>query len=359
MASRLAFTVPSYVGGKQAYIKHIQKRIDASTICKSNYESFTNNPFSLDLLPVRLDIENVSRCNLACTMCQVSKWQNKQRARDMTLEEFESLIDKCPTVVEVKIQGFGEPLLGESYFDMINYASNLGIWTRTTINGTLLHVKDNITKLINSPINEIGISIDGASASTYEKIRVGAKFDIFRSNLKELGERADHSTIEKIKLNCVLQEGNYAERYQIINLISAAGLKNLNYSFAVSEFGSKEWNSVNSLKSVFHSIDQQEVDSLVDYANNKGVSLTFWLGTMRYKPNSPNCCPWPFSRAYVSSDMRIVPCCIIGDPDTFEFKSEEGQTDFLKIWESNEYKQFRTDHLNGTFPEACKYCYSD
>jgi len=358
MASRLAYPVPSYVGGKQAYKKHIQKRIDASPICKSNYESFTDNPFSLDLLPVRLDIENVSRCNLSCTMCQVSKWTNKQRARDMTLDEFKSLMDKCPTVVEVKVQGFGEPLLGESYFDMISYASNLGIWTRTTVNGTLLHVNDNITKLIDSPINEIGISIDGASASTYEKIRVGAKFNIFLSNLNKLGERADYLTIEKIKLNTVLQEDNYAERHEIIDVISAVGLKHLNYSFTVSEFGSKEWNSVNSLKSVVQSIDQKEIDNLIDYANQKGVALTFWIGTMKYKPNSPNCCPWPFSRAYLSSDMRIVPCCIIGNPDTFEFKSEKEPADFLEIWESKEYKQFRIDHLNGTFPEVCKYCYS-
>lgn len=359
MALRLAFPVPSYVGGKQSYVKHIQKRIDANPVCKSNYEFFTDNPFSPSLLPVRLDIENVSRCNLSCAMCQVSQWNNKQRARDMTLEEFESLIDKCPTVVEVKVQGFGEPLLGIHYFEMISYASNLGIWTRTTINGTLLHIKDNMAKLIDSPINEIGISIDGATASTYEKIRVGAKFDIFLSNLKKLGERADEVIVEKIKLNTVLQEDNYAERYEIIDMISAVGLKHINYSFAVSEFGTKEWNSVNSLKSVVQSMDQEEIDSLLDYANKKGVALTFWIGTMKYKPKSPNCCPWPFSRAYVSSDMRIVPCCIIGNPDTFEFKSENGSADFLNIWDSKEYKQFRIDHLNGSFPEVCKYCYSD
>ncbi len=33
----------------------------------------------VDYLPVMLDIENVSRCNFHCTMCQVSDWPKYQR----------------------------------------------------------------------------------------------------------------------------------------------------------------------------------------------------------------------------------------------------------------------------------------
>jgi len=47
----------------------------------------------VDYLPVELDIENVSRCNYRCTMCQVSEWPKMQRAGDMSLEDFQNLID--------------------------------------------------------------------------------------------------------------------------------------------------------------------------------------------------------------------------------------------------------------------------
>ena len=48
----------------------------------------------VDYLPIKLDIENVSRCNFKCQMCIVSKWDKGQRARDMTLEEFHQTIDE-------------------------------------------------------------------------------------------------------------------------------------------------------------------------------------------------------------------------------------------------------------------------
>ena len=71
-------------------------------------------------------------------MCQVSQWPGQKRAEDMEFSDFKLIIDSCPSVFEVKIQGFGEPLLGADFFEMADYADSLGIWTRTTINGTLL-----------------------------------------------------------------------------------------------------------------------------------------------------------------------------------------------------------------------------
>src|SRR5258708_3034187 len=37
----------------------------------------------VDFLPVKLDIENVSRCNFKCQMCVVSDWNKGKRADDM------------------------------------------------------------------------------------------------------------------------------------------------------------------------------------------------------------------------------------------------------------------------------------
>ena len=52
-----------------------------------------------------------------------SKWENGIRARDMTLPEFKEIIDSIPSLTEVKIQGFGEPLLaGDNFHAMVGYA---------------------------------------------------------------------------------------------------------------------------------------------------------------------------------------------------------------------------------------------
>src|SRR3989338_10709369 len=76
----------------------------------------------VDYLPVRLDVENVSRCNFHCTMCQVSDWPKYRRADDMSFTDFKRLIDEQYGLLELKVQGIGEPLLGrDTYFEMLKY----------------------------------------------------------------------------------------------------------------------------------------------------------------------------------------------------------------------------------------------
>ena len=81
----------------------------------------------------------------------------------------------------------------------------------------------------------------------------------------------------------------------------------------------------------------------------------------KYSQKENNICPWPFSRLYISSDNRVVPCCIIGNPDIYEFENCENisiSEKIKKIWDSNDMNEFREAHLRGEIPEVCKFCYA-
>jgi MoaA/NifB/PqqE/SkfB family radical SAM enzyme len=70
-------------------------------------------------------------------------------------------------------------------------------------------------------------------------------------------------------------------------------------------------------------------------------------------------CPWPFERAFVSSDLRVVPCCYIGNPDIIQIGSTlTGQETITDVWRSEAYKEFRRAHLTGNIPTVCKGCYA-
>ena len=56
----------------------------------------------------------------------------------------------------------------DDYFAMIRYARDKHIWVRTTTNASLLHLKDNYRKMIDADVNELQISVDGASKRVYE-----------------------------------------------------------------------------------------------------------------------------------------------------------------------------------------------
>ena len=122
----------------------------------------------MSYLPAKMDIENVSRCNFRCTMCQVSDWAGGKRARDMTLEEFQGFLSKQVGITEIKLQGLGEPLLGPDFFEMIRFARSRHIWVRVTTNSSLLHHKENYRHLVDSDVCEVQMSLDGATPEVFE-----------------------------------------------------------------------------------------------------------------------------------------------------------------------------------------------
>ena len=72
------------------------------------------------------------------------------------------------------------------------------------------------------------------------------------------------------------------------------------------------------------------------------------------KFDNENPFPQPFKLVYVSSDMRIVPCCMEANPDA---KDLGDANKFSEEWGADEYQQFRKSHIEGDIPNFCKSCY--
>jgi hypothetical protein len=102
-------------------------------------------------------------------------------------------------------------------------------------------------------------------------------------------------------------------------------------------------------------IDLKACKTMLARARSLGITLAFWNVTSRYDTDSPkSLCAWPFERAYISSDMRIVPCCIIGNPET----SDVGDArNMATEWNGPALVEFRKAHLEGRIPAVCKSCY--
>lgn len=304
-------------------------------------------------LPTRMDIENVSRCNFRCTMCQVSEWPKGQRADDMTLADFKRLLDEQYGLVEIKIQGFGEPLLmGDDFFEMIRYARARRIWTRTTTNASLLHLKDNYRKLVDSGINEVQISIDGADAAIFEKIRVGSVFDTVKKNCKLINDYAASKGIECTKAWTVVQRDNWHQLRDLVHLAHELGFKSQAFSFDIGDFGDPEWHKRN--QAVTMELDPQLPYELTALGQSLGIKVGIWNVTQQFSlDDKSRMCPWPFERTYISSDMQIVPCPI-GDPRRMNFGNAK---DLKDNWNGKKLRGFRRAHLQGKLPAICRTCY--
>lgn len=310
----------------------------------------------LDYLPLKLDVENVSRCNFRCTMCQVSGWPKGRRGPDMSLDAFKALLDEQYGVFEIKLQGFGEPLMqGDPYFAMIRYARARHIWVRMVTNASLLHLNDNARKLIDSGVNEVQISVDGATREVYETIRRGARFDRVVSNCKLINAYCRDRGIERTKMWTVVQKANWHQMAELVDLGAEMLFPTMVFSLNLSDFGQADWRERNDAVTMEHALSTDLAWSLIERGDRLGIKVRFWNVTAKYSPESPQTlCPWPYERLYVSSDLRAVPCCLLGTPDVADLGDASRLTE---VWHGPAMREFRRAHAEGRVPEYCRQCY--
>ena len=307
--------------------------------------------------PFLIDLEPNSRCNFRCTMCQVSEWERGQRASDMTYDEFKSLKNLYTYVVEAKIHGMGEPLLHKEFFEMVEFLGEYSIWTRTSINGSLLLANNNIDKLVTSSLGEVQISLDGATKETYEKIRVRANFEKVTKGILHLNTELEEAGRDLTRMWVVLQEENIHEISAFVDLAINLKFKRLTFSLSLNDWGQEFWRSRNGAKGVEIEKTIEELKSMYRETINNGLEISLWKQSSKYSlsDGTNGLCPWIFDRTYIGSDMRLTPCAIIGNPDVTDLGDANS---ILESWNSQAYMEFRKRHLEGDIPRECRDCYS-
>ena len=308
---------------------------------------------NLNYLPITMDIEPTTGCNFRCTMCQVSS--PNFISKNMDYEMFKKTIDDNKQLLKIKLQGMGEPLVNNNFYNMVEYASKYSIVSEITTNGSLLNDK-NIKKLENSNLSRITVSIDGATTEIFEKIRIKSDFKTVISNCKNLINAYKKKIIRpEISAWCVVQKDNVSEFKDIYNLCKEIGFDKLTYQFHLSGWGKSEWDNINKDKKI-------EIDSLkkqIEEVKIKGASEGLEINIFEENLLSfTKQCVWPWESSYISKTGDVVPCCIIGDEKVVSF-GNINKSSFKEIWNSDNYKNFRSDIKNNKIPSYCQNCYKE
>lgn len=345
------------------YAKVMDLRFANFPECRENYNKYLKTRGEgyndvCDYMPIKMDYEVSSHCNFRCTMCLMSEL-DANRPANMSFSDFKKSIDEQKGLIEVKLQGIGEPLLNPDFFKMVEYAVSKNLWVRTTTNASLLHLNGNYKKMIDSKIGEVQISVDGATKETFESIRLGSDFRVVVENCRMLNEYAATKR-EQWRTSCwmLVQKENVNEIEQLLDLAAYMKFTRLTYSIAISDWSRDNWTEINGPKEVKDIFTDELVEKLVRKGNTLGIQVTFWDGKDKYVYNEQktDICAWLFSRAYISADMRIVPCCVICDSKVCDLGDAEH---FVTEWNSNMYRELRGMHMEGTIPKMCLNCYEN
>jgi pyrroloquinoline quinone biosynthesis protein E len=309
-------------------------------------------------MPIALDIEPTARCNLRCPMCQLSTWE--RNPRDMTLERFRKLLDRFPSVMKIKLQGIGEPLLNREFFAMVEEAAGRGIAVETTTNGTLLSER-NCRRLLDSGLTAIFLSVDGATAETFERIRRGAKFGRVMEGIRRLTAMRGRRRLPGIHLWTVGQAGNIHEAPDLVRLAKDLGVDSLRLQYDLIFWGQEEWQAKLEPDSLRTAVHRRAAETFIEearmLAGQLGIRFVLYTDN-KFSWKAGKLCPWPWSSAFISSEGDMVPCCVIGNPDVFSFGNvlkEEVST----LWNGEAYQEFRRAMKRGNIPSVCKGCYTD
>jgi MoaA/NifB/PqqE/SkfB family radical SAM enzyme len=122
-----------------------------------------------------LQVEVTTRCNLpGCIMCPRTAWPEGWQAQDLSWETFAALIPSLKFFSHVHLSGWGEPLLHPRLWEMAQVLRAQGLKVSLTTNG--LGLNEEVQRRVLEHLDMVAISLDGARAETYERIRPGADF---------------------------------------------------------------------------------------------------------------------------------------------------------------------------------------
>jgi radical SAM protein with 4Fe4S-binding SPASM domain len=133
-----------------------------------------NHPklYRVDRVPIHLDVELTTRCNLGCEFCPL--FNNNIPNIDMPFEIVTKIIDEFAEKggCSLKLVYLGEPLLHKDLPKVIKYAKDKGIIeVMIATNGNLLNLKKAI-ELVEAGLDFIIFSIDSCRQQIYSQIRV-------------------------------------------------------------------------------------------------------------------------------------------------------------------------------------------
>jgi len=146
--------------------------------------------------PAKVYVEPTNACNLACATCVRHSWDEPEGF--MEWATFEAVVDGLSVAGDagpggeaapaVAFMGLGEPLLHPRFLDMVRLAKDRGLRTEVTTNALLLD-EPMAAGLLAAGLDQLVVSIDGASAEAFGRVRSGASLGRVIENVRRLHDQ--------------------------------------------------------------------------------------------------------------------------------------------------------------------------
>ena len=276
-----------------------------------------------------LTLETTDICNINCVMCDTASATRTKGF--MSMEDFVSNLDRLEAAGQriVAFHTIGDPLVDKQVGLKLQLCYERDIQVMLRTNGLLLHKF--LEPLVKYPPAYLLFSIDGATKETYEKIRVGGKFDRLVKNIDEIFRLYKKKHIlSAFGVNFAVMDENMDE----IPLF----YQKFHPYFKLHNMHFELLNSLSGDRGKFFG------------SNNTLSQLSKWVPP----------CNMPFNSIYILHDQKIAVCCRDYHGELVVGNLKEESLD--QIWNGEKINELRKAHINArnrpdALPKACRECY--
>ncbi len=297
------------------------------------------------------NIPVTDRCNLKCGMCPRQSTHDVVEA-DIDPAVLEMLIAEAPRASSILLQGLGEPLLYAKMAELIRRLKSamspqaeIGFST----NATLLD-KARAAEILDAGPDFIYFSVDGASRTTYESIRIGAEFSRVLENIKDCAalRKSGGNRKPRLMMNFVLMDSNIREIAAFIRLTGELGVESVTFS-----------RCIDSQTGKFADLDLSVLVPQFDEARSIGKEFGMNVFLPALKGAVEEKCLF-MERAVVRPDGEVLPCHMMAPGYRMNRKNKVYgnllDRTFSEIWNDPLTVEFRQRVLSGDFPSECEGC---
>lgn len=303
--------------------------------------------------PSYLEIEVTTRCNLKCIICEHTYW--KEKAREMSWEEFKSIVDQFPRLKWIGLTGIGESFLHPDFLRMLQLVKSRSIYVE--LYDTFYFINEEVSsELLNLKIDRILASVDAATKETYEEIRVGSDYDRVISNIKNLIELRSKrkAFFPQIDFHFIICRENIEEVLPFIELIAS-----LDPSRNCSIIFTRMLHAFEEVKNLTVEVPAEVIAKVEKKARELGIIIRWNANVPTRKPPINKCTEWTMPFIFV--DGSVVPCCAGNEANHRSFQRKHAlgnifNTSFAQVWHSTKYNNLRKMLRSGKVPAPCSNC---
>jgi radical SAM protein with 4Fe4S-binding SPASM domain len=289
-------------------------------------------------VPFTVSIEPTTTCNLGCPECPSGLKQFTRPTGSIEYDFYKKTVDELGNkLIWLYFYFQGEPYLHPRFLELVQYASQHGIYTVTSTNAHFL-TERKARETIESGLDRILISIDGTTQETYEQYRVAgtlSKVIEGTKNLikakKEMGSKTPH-----IIFQYLVVKPNEHQIEDVKKLAEELGVDEVKFKTA-------------------QVYDYEHGNPLIPTIDRYSRYAQQADGTYKIKNELLNHCWKLWHSCVITWDGRIVPCCF--DKDAQHQLGDLNTKSFREIWQSELYRSFRSRILKSRAEiDICTNC---